>query len=96
MYGLLGPNGAGKTTLMRILAGILRPTTGKAFVDGHDLSTTEGRRAVKEMLGYLPQEFGACSAPHCCRGRTEPGRWLHVADAGAPGGAGTECTPHER
>jgi len=58
MFGLLGPNGAGKTTLMRILAGIVNPTGGNAFVDGHDVSTGKGKIAVKTMLGYLPQELG--------------------------------------
>lgn len=55
--GLLGANGAGKTTLMRILTGILRPSTGTVTVGGHDLGSAVGRLGVKRMLGYLPQEI---------------------------------------
>jgi ABC-2 type transport system ATP-binding protein len=58
MFGLVGPNGAGKTTLMRILAGLLRSTSGKVSVLGNDITTGNGKKAVKEMLGYLPQELG--------------------------------------
>lgn len=58
MYGLLGPNGAGKTTLMRILAGILRPTSGSLHVGQHDGTTEQGRQAIKRILGYLPQDLG--------------------------------------
>jgi len=58
MFGLLGPNGAGKTTLMRMLAGIVNPSSGNLHVDGHDLTTQAGKQAVKSMLGYMPQELG--------------------------------------
>ncbi|HVU69283.1 MAG TPA: ABC transporter ATP-binding protein [Ktedonobacteraceae bacterium] len=58
MYGLLGPNGAGKTTLMRILAGILRPTSGTIQVGEYDGNSERGRIAIKRVLGYLPQDLG--------------------------------------
>jgi ABC-2 type transport system ATP-binding protein len=58
MFGLLGVNGAGKTTLMRILATLLRPTTGTARVAGYNVADSREKWAVKAMLGYLPQELG--------------------------------------
>ncbi len=56
IFGLVGPDGAGKTTIMRILAGILRPTSGRAFVDG--ISVTEAPERIKEQIAYMPQRFG--------------------------------------
>lgn len=50
-FGLLGPNGAGKTTLLKILLGIIRPNSGKAFLLGKPL----GDQSVKKRLGYLPE-----------------------------------------
>lgn len=54
IYGLLGANGSGKTTLMRMICGILDPTSGEVTYDGQPVSGREYR----EVLGYLPQDFG--------------------------------------
>ncbi len=58
MFGLIGPNGAGKTTLMRIMAGLLAPSSGAVRVFDQDVTTSRGKLATKAVLGYLPQELG--------------------------------------
>lgn len=56
VYGLLGANGAGKTTIMRMICGILRPTSGEIRLDGVSIAELGGE--YRTRLGYLPQDFG--------------------------------------
>src|SRR6266849_10475055 len=54
IVGLIGPNGAGKTTTLRSLAGILRPTSGRVRIDGHDI--IEDPLEAKRRLAFMPDE----------------------------------------
>lgn len=55
IFGLLGPNGAGKTTTMRILTTLARPTTGKVFINGQEV--TRRSVQVKKEFGFVPQQL---------------------------------------
>jgi len=54
IYGLLGPNGSGKSTTMRMLLGLLKPTSGTARIMGHDIE--KEIVAAKRIMGYVPEE----------------------------------------
>src|SRR5246500_2772952 len=56
MFGLLGPNGAGKSSLMRTIAALQEADKGSIYLD--DLDVLKNKTQVRQLLGYLPQEFG--------------------------------------
>jgi ABC-2 type transport system ATP-binding protein len=56
IYGFIGPNGAGKTTTMKILATLLRPTSGQAYVCGY--SVNGQAKHIRKKIGYVPDFFG--------------------------------------
>jgi ABC-2 type transport system ATP-binding protein len=55
IFALLGPNGAGKTTLISIVCGIVRASSGRVLVDGHDI--VDDYRAARSLIGLVPQEL---------------------------------------
>ncbi len=55
IFGLLGPNGAGKTTTLRMLSGLLTPSSGEAFINGH--SMTSEKIEARKSLGFLTGEM---------------------------------------
>lgn len=56
IFGFIGPNGAGKTTTINMLAGLLPPTSGRALINGVDV--TRHPDEVKRIIGYMPEHFG--------------------------------------
>lgn len=57
ILGLIGPNGAGKTTTIKILVGLIRPTSGTAAIAGVDC--LRDSREIKRLVGYMPDKFGS-------------------------------------
>jgi ABC-2 type transport system ATP-binding protein len=56
VFGFIGPNGSGKTTTMRILATLLNPTWGEAYIDGYSIYTKA--RDIRRIVGFMPDFFG--------------------------------------
>ncbi len=84
MLGILGPNGSGKSTLMKMLAGILAPTSGSVYLK-NQLMTSLSRRAIAQVLAFVEQHAGTTERI-TVRDAVELGRtpWLSAIEPWAP------------
>jgi phospholipid/cholesterol/gamma-HCH transport system ATP-binding protein len=73
---LIGPSGQGKTTLLKVMAGLLTPTIGEAFIEGHNLATTKGREreALAKKMGMLFQKNALFDSLTCAENVAFPMR----------------------
>ena len=60
LVGLIGPNGAGKTTIFNILTGVYKPTTGKVFLDGNDITNLPSYKRVEKGITRTFQNIRLC------------------------------------
>ena len=57
IVGLLGPNGAGKTTFFNSIVGLVKPNSGKVFLNNNDITKLPMYKRARKGMGYLPQEL---------------------------------------